>query len=235
MLWPIQIGADIGQVHDPSAVCVSEAVSRPTGRYRYREPKLGYFNKQGEYVANDYGADEIYKTQWYIRFIQRLPLGLGYPEQAIYLANLLCSPNFKGRRLQFRMDITGVGRPVFQMLQEEIVNERHIQPSEYMQLLPITLVNGDAYNTKTGSLGKGYMVSTLQAILQTGRLHGPDTREMRATLDEMKVFERTMSKKGNDLFGAERGMHDDLVIAAGLSCLHDPHKEKIGYSKKRVY
>lgn len=78
-------------------------------------------------------------------------------------------------------------------------------------------------------LGKLHLVSTLQALLQQGRIGLPKTDEARQLAEELMDFELRVSDNANLISGAFRtGAHDDLVVALGLSCLDDPHRRQVG-------
>lgn len=229
---PLCVGVDVGKIHDPSAVCVSEVVQKDTGKLRQREPKGAYFTKQGEYVPADLGVEKVLKSFWIVRSIRRLPLGLSYPKQAIYLAELLCNPLLANRHVRLLMDVTGVGRPVYDSLKEEILLRKEAQ---HVQLKPVSFTHGETYNKNTGSLGKAYLVSRLQSLLQNERVHGPDIPEMVVTVEELRVYEIKVSNEGRDQYGAfKTGKHDDLATSLALSCLEDPYSDRVSYSK-RVY
>src|SRR5581483_261287 len=138
-----------------SAVCVAEVIQKESGRFRYREPKGAYFNQAGDYVLMDLGADPVMQSQWIIRSIRRLPIGLSYPKQAIYLAEMLCNPLLANRQVRLLMDVTGVGRPVYDSLIEEIYLRKE---ARHLKLKPVSFTHGETYNKKTGSLGKAYLV-----------------------------------------------------------------------------
>lgn len=245
VLNPISIGIDIGQVSDPSAICVAETSQRDTGRIRYSKEQVPpRYNPRGEWLPAK-GAEPVLVTEFTIRHIQRLPLGMSYPEQATHIADILCSPLLRQRQVSVRMDVTGVGRPVYDSLLREFGIRKYglhrkdgsfQSPREMCEALffPISFVHGEVYNRRTGSLGKGYLVSVLQTLLQSGCVHAPDTPEMQATLDEMRVYEIKISQNGTDTYGAKTGKHDDLATALGLACLCDPLADKISYSE-RVY
>jgi hypothetical protein len=75
--------------------------------------------------------------------------------------------------------------------------------------------------TKVGCevrLGKAWMVSRLQALAQTGRLHLPQSAGAEAARKELLDYEIRVSDDGHDSFGAfKTGRHDDLVTAIGLA------------------
>jgi hypothetical protein len=109
--------------------------------------------------------------------------------------------------------------------------EEQVQAREFthkVSLHPTTFVHGDEYDRKSGSLGKGYLVSRLQSVLQNNCLQAPDTEEVHNLIEELKVYERRLSATGTDTYGAFRsGFHDDLATAAGLACLEDPNEYTI--------
>ena len=73
------------------------------------------------------------------------------------------------------------------------------------------------------SLGKAFMVSRLQALLGSGRLHLPRTAETGALTRELLNYEIRVDGDGNERTGAFKvGTHDDLVTALGLAVQVDP-------------
>jgi len=252
---PCNIGIDVGQIHDPTAICVTEVSQVDTGRVRYTgEQTIGYCDEYGAWHPPT-GQEPVMRSEYTVRFIRRLPLNTSYPEVATYLADMLDNPLFANRNIKMLMDVTGVGRPVYDNLKKEIslrrnnsgyeiqfargINYIEIGPTwktgDYtLQLKPISFTYGETYNRSKGTLGKAFLVSRFQSILQEKRFHGPDTKEMKATLDELMVYEIKVSDEGKDTYGAKTGKHDDLATAACLACLEDPYNEKVRYSE-RVY
>src|SRR5436190_2095429 len=63
----------------------------------------------------------------------------------------------------------------------------------------------------------------LPALLQTGRLHLPRTREAEQTGKELLNYEIRVDQDANDNYGAFKvGSHDDLVTALGLATQVEP-------------
>jgi hypothetical protein len=227
------MGVDIGQIHDPTAVCVTEAVQVHTGKYRHiSDPTPAYYDEKTMQFVPPHDADAQMKTHYYVRHIQRLPLGTSYPDIADYLTNMLCNPMFSQRNVRVLLDSTGVGRPVYDDLRKEIDLRREVR---HIQLKPITFSHGEKYNRSTGVLAKAFLVSRLQSLLQGHRVHAPDTAEMKATIEELRVYEIKVDESGKDTYGASIGKHDDLATSLGLGCLEDPWGEMVTYSGKRVY
>lgn len=78
------------------------------------------------------------------------------------------------------------------------------------------------------SLGKSHMVSRLQVLLGTGRLHLPRTREAAALTEELLDYEIRVDENANDKYGAFKvGTHDDLVTALGLAVQVDLPVRKV--------
>jgi hypothetical protein len=105
---------------------------------------------------------------------------------------------------------------------------------QHIRMCPCTFVHGGSYNRGTGVLGKAYLVSRLQAVLQSGLLDAPPSEEMQATLDELRVYQVKISNEGKDTYGAITGAHDDLATALGLSVLEDPFAQSATYSRRVI-
>jgi len=248
-LLPINIGVDVGQIRDNTAICVTEVSQVDTGRVRYTGPQtIGYVDEYGAWHPPT-GQEPVMRSEYTVRQIRRLPLNTSYPDVAEHLADMLGKDVFKNRKVRLFIDVTGVGRPVYDALKLEMllrlnnaeikyqlnggiefkISERHV-----LQLKPISFVHGEIYNRSKGTLGKAFLVSRLQTLFQWRRFHAPDTKEVKAMIEELLVYEIKVDDKGKDTYGAKIGKHDDLATAAGLSCLEDPYNEKVRYSE-RVY
>jgi hypothetical protein len=78
-------------------------------------------------------------------------------------------------------------------------------------------------------VGKAYLVSQLQALLQQGKVKLPDTAEARELAKELLDYEIGVSESANVTAGAfKTGRHDDLVTALGLAVLRDPRAQRAG-------
>src|SRR5579859_1620484 len=230
-LNPICIGVDVGQIHDPTAIAIAEVTQVHTGKYQYgREQTLGHHDHFGQWIPPT-GIEPVMRSEYTIRHIRRLPLGTSYPDVALHIAEMLCSQLLANRKVRVLIDVTGVGRPVY----DDLKKETRLRPeAQHVILKPISFSHGEKYNPSTGILGKAYLVSRLQSLLHGKRVHGPDTSEMKATLEELRVYEIKVDDAGKDTYGASIGKHDDLATALGLSCLEDPWSDRVAYSN-RVY
>jgi hypothetical protein len=88
------------------------------------------------------------------------------------------------------------------------------------------------------SLGKAYLVSRMQALIQTRRIELPRTREAEELAEELLDYEIRVDEDANDKYGAFKvGTHDDLVTALGLAMLKDPRERRWvrAYSTKEPF
>jgi len=186
----ITIGVDIGQKRDPTAICVAEREDREIE-----------------------GKQQVH---FLIRHLERLPLGTPYPRVAERVARITDRVRARaGERPTVLVDATGVGQPIVDILREEIPTGR---------VVGVYFTYGDR-RTETGkgrqrqvSLGKAFLVSRLQALLQCFRLHLPRTREAVVLTEELLNYELRVDENANDRYGAFKvGTHDDLVTALGLA------------------
>jgi hypothetical protein len=203
----VTIGIDIGQKRDPTAVCVAEVLEQiqtPDPLQPWDEP--------------------VTMTLYVVRFLERLPLGMPYPRIADRLAQIAEGVRFKMPDAVIRLyaDQTGVGAPVVDQLREKITHP----------LIGVTLAAGERL-TISGSearLGKAYLVSRLQVLLQNGQIRLPKTAEAEQLARELLDFELKVGQDGQDRYGAFRvGSHDDMVIALGLATLYDPTSLRVEY------
>ena len=203
----VLIGVDVGQKVDPTAVAVVEHQWRGE---RKRE-----------------GFDDHYV----VRHLERLPLMTPYPKVAERLGEIVGS--VKSRRYQVRVpiaagyheikeyaaavvlyvDATGVGQPVVDLL-----------AASGARPIACYFTHGDRRlrESQQVSIGKAWLVSRLQALLQTDRIHLPETAEARVLAKELLDYEIKVDQDANDKYGAFKvGTHDDLVTALGLATQED--------------
>ncbi len=151
-------------------------------------------------------------THHLARHLERLPLGTPYPEVAQRVATVVAGAAARGGgRPRLYVDATGLGTPVVDVLRAGGVAA---------DLIPVYFTHGDRRTEERGEvrLGKAWLVSQLQALLQTGRLHLPRTTEAEALARELLDYEIRVTENANDTYGAfKTGTHDDLVTALGLA------------------
>lgn len=154
-------------------------------------------------------------TRYVTQHLERVPLGTSYPDIAAHCVKVLAAIQTLlntqsasriaalaeqvkatgqqvsyGRsgipRVEIRVfvDVTGVGRPVFDMIERVVQTDPRIRS---LDLRPITFAHGETYNAKTGRMGKAYMVSRLQTLLQSRLVQLPPRHpEAQAMARELK-------------------------------------------------
>ncbi len=211
-MGPVMVGIDIGQKHDPTALAVVEVVQ---------------------------GAPAAFA----VRHLERLPLGLSYPDVATRLGQVVGNLHARARadylartpapywpgevwadqaQVAVYVDATGVGQPVVDLLARQGV-----------AVTACYFTYGDRYSAEVGriSIGKAWLVSRLQVLLQEGRLHLPARlAEAAALTQELLDYEMRVDQDANEKYGAFRtGAHDDLVTAVGLAVQQTPLVPSILY------
>jgi hypothetical protein len=155
-------------------------------------------------------------THFLIRHLDRLPLGTPYPAVVERIAGVAREVLRRSRaQPTVYVDATGVGQPVVDLLHEAQV------PGH---LLAVYFTHGDrrTANHREVKLGKAFLVSRLQALLQTRRVHLPRTAEAEVLARELLDYEIRVDEQANDRYGAFKvGTHDDLVTALGLAVQDD--------------
>lgn len=147
-----------------------------------------------------------------IRHLERLPLGTPYPAVVSRIQAVVQGVRTQGAVAStLYVDATGVGQPVVDLLAHVGVRVRAV----YFTHGDRRTVSEDG---STISLGKAWLVSRLQALLQTGRILLPETAEARQLARELIEYEIRVDEDANDKYGAFRvGTHDDMVTALGLA------------------
>lgn len=151
------------------------------------------------------------------RHIARLPLGTPYPQVAERVAQVAAGIVAQvNQHAKCYIDATGLGTPVLDVLKQARVKA---------ELIGVYFTHGDRRTVVDGEirLGKAWLVSRLQALLQGGQIHLPQTDESAALAKELLDYEIHVDEQANDRYGAfKTGAHDDLVTALGLAVQADP-------------
>lgn len=212
-----QLGIDIGQQQDYTAVIVTELQLR-------------------DYVMLHNGETDGGVIHFLVRHIERMALRTPYPAiidriAVIYRETqartiqhfnttdpaLLAYYRQQKPNLHFEcyIDGTGVGRPVFDAL-----------AGEGLDINAVILTGGgkEIWQGSAVRLAKEILVSRMQMALQSHVVHFPSTPAATAQLsqavaDELLNFEIRITEAGSVKSGVfKTGLHDDLSIALGLAC-----------------
>lgn len=198
----VALGVDLGQSKDPTSIAVVEQIKPVLPDH------LQDFMRPDQVAAL---RREMPKPEYNLRLLEQAPLGEPYPAQAQRLNRILARQQIAEHQPFVWMDYTGVGRAVFDIFKEQRVP----------RLKPVTIIfNGQEGPNGNGghSVPKLDLVSRLQALMHTGRLHMPDTLPLAKTFrHELLDFRVSYTAVGNATFGAREGAHDDLILAVALA------------------
>ena len=191
----VQVGIDLGQRHDPTAICVCEVERR-------------------DYALNERGRPTGGEYHYVARYLERLSLGTPYPDVVDRLTGIYHKLTTSKHNVRIWMDATGLGQPVVDLARKA-----------GLPVTPVYLTGTDKAVEEGMELrlGKSLLVSRLQILLQAEQIHLPKTPESEALIQELLNYEIRVTDSANATFGAfKTGTHDDLATALGLACWQEP-------------
>lgn len=191
------VGVDLGQSHDPTAVSVIEA------KFASIRPTLTAWH-----VPKAKAALKEYQPAFHVLHLERLPLGMAYPDQVLYVAGVVARPPLE--KPMTLIDFSGVGRPVYDLFSK----------ARIPNLSGIAITGGREIKRKPygWSVPKQILVSKVQALLHTKQLQIEEKlKDATALTRELQDFRVTYTSAGNAIFNARVGAHDDLVLAVCLA------------------
>ena len=199
------LGLDVGKVNDPAAVCVLER------RHRY-------FAGPYDPVDPTAHAPEV---RYSVRHLERLPLGTSYPAVADRIGAIAAKLRQRPagiagsvRLSDVIVDVTGVGRPVLDLLQQRALGAT---------LTGVNFTGGQrASSSESGvwNVPKADLVSNLVVMFQAGELLIAEALpEAPVLVRELVNFRRFVSDSGRASYGNDgtEAKHDDYVSAAALA------------------
>jgi hypothetical protein len=138
--------------------------------------------------------------------LERVPLGTPYPGIVAHVGRLLGK---LPAGTELVIDITGVGKPVFEMF-------------TYAGISPCgVFITAGMAETRDGAIcgvPKLTLVSRLQALLHEGRLKIlRELAEAETLVRELQDFRVEFTATGHLTFNARSGKHDDLVLALAIA------------------
>jgi hypothetical protein len=182
------IGLDVGPAQEFTAIAVLEKTRRFHSAYPDRDV-----------------------SHYAVRHLQRFPPGTAYGEIAAVLAKQSCATPLSSSSLA--VDITGVGRPVLDLLRKSDIRAT---------IQPVTVSGG--HEASRDNLGgwlvpRKELVSAMQVLLQERRLKVAQSLPEAATLtQELRNFKAKPSTAPLDSFLAWReNPHDDLVLDMAIA------------------
>jgi hypothetical protein len=181
------LSADLGQSTDPTALCVIEHC------HAFREWARG-------------GRDQ-FEDSFAVRHLERLRLGMPYPEQVAEIARLAARSPLAGCEVIF--DQTGVGAAVC-----DIADDAGLRPTRVV----ITAGSEQTWTNGAWHVPKATLISILDARLHLGELRfAKELLEAGAMREELKDFKRKVSASGRFQYEARATRHDDLVLAVAIA------------------
>jgi hypothetical protein len=196
------LGVDLGQSTDPTALCALNHRIVPVDDWTQDDKAQCWRQAKTEHFD--------------VRHLQRLPLGMPYPEQVQHVANVLSRPPLVGARLV--IDETGVGRAV-----ADIFDQAGLKPDRVTITAGLEITQHGAHSWH---VSKTQLISALDARLHTGELRiAAELNEAGALQEELLDFRRKVSEAGRSTWSARVGAHDDLVLSVAIAlwrALHGP-------------
>jgi hypothetical protein len=194
------VGCDLGQSSDPTALCVLE----------WRKGVLSMNSEWERHTRLDLLPEKL-AERLAVRHIERLRLGVSYPEVVQEVKQRLARSPLDAPSTKLIIDETGVGRAV-----GDIFVQQQMRPER------VTITAGSEETTAPGfnrwSVAKTILISRLDAALHTGLLRiAKELREAGPLKEELANFQRSVSAAGRQSYSARVGMHDDLVLATALA------------------
>jgi hypothetical protein len=183
------VSVDLGQSHDYTAICAIHHTVVPS--------------KEWKFERNAHRQQKIERFD--VLHLERLPLGMPYPEQVQHVKRLLDREPLKGAKLV--LDETGVGRPV-----ADIFNTAGLRPTRVAigSGLEVTRRDGDSF-----TVPKRHLISGLEAKMHTQEFKIAPSISA-ALVEELKDFQRKVSESGRATYDARSGAHDDLILACAI-------------------
>jgi hypothetical protein len=189
------VGADLGQSTDPTAISVMNHRVLPLDGWDLNDKTQTRKQKR--------------TTHFDVRHLERLPLGMSYPQQIQRVTNLLARPPLNVLKPRLVFDETGVGRPVGDMF-----DVAGLWPSR----ITITAGLEATQHGKSWHVPKGLLISNLEAHSHSGELRiAAAANDAAALKEELKDFKRKISEAGRTTYAARVGAHDDLVLSVAIT------------------
>lgn len=196
------VGLDLGQANDYTALIFLE-------RTQNIITDMVPDDTDGVFINTFKKKRTVEDANYFGRHIERFKLGTPYPVVVERVKKLVEQPEVGGRYMLV-VDQTGVGRPVFEML-----------TGAGLTAMGVTITGGDSVTYKNRTevrVAKRLLVSTLQAVKQTGRVtFGAKVQLVDILQQEMGTFGVKINDNANDLYAAREGAHDDLILSLALA------------------
>jgi len=203
------VGLDIGQSQDHTALTAVESAEIEGGGTERVELWGDLYTDVPQDAMQAYA----------LRHVQRFELGTPYPKVAEAVAQLMSTDPLQGDATLV-VDATGVGRPVVEMLEEKDLTPQSIW-----------ITGGDSVSRdgREYRVPKRELASTIQALLQSGRLKFAEDLPLRDVLtEELRKFRAKINiDTGEASFEHWRERDtDDVVLALACALWHAENRSE---------
>ena len=149
--------------------------------------------------------------EYHLRHIERSERGTPYPKIVERLKELIYSKQLIGKQKAVVIDVTGVGMPVWDMIQAAGLKRQ-------INGIQITGGNNVTWNDNIYNVPKRDLISALQVAFQNGALKiAQGLPEAETLVRELTNFKVKININGHDQYEAWReGIHDDIVLSAAM-------------------
>jgi hypothetical protein len=143
-----------------------------------------------------------------VRHLERLPLGMAYPDQIAHVAQLLTKPPLNIAK--FALDYTGCGRPVADMFYHAGLRPKNILQTGGNEVT--------RHGADTWHVPKAHLCAILESKFHSKELRiAPELPEAPVLKEELRDFNRKVSQTGHVTYNAKVGKHDDYISAIYLA------------------
>jgi hypothetical protein len=204
------LGLDLGQVHDYSALTLTEQImpeklAKNASDWRPMPMVTPIATKPEKPVEKSLPTYDLHNLKRW----RHTP----YPDIVDNVVSIMQEEALAGQ-CELVVDGTGVGRPVVDLLRQRGIK---------MLAATITAGNKVSYDAGFTRIPKIELVGIMQVLLQTQRINfASQVPEVQTLVAELKNFKVAFTNAANTTFGAgaapdwRDGAHDDLVLALAL-------------------
>jgi hypothetical protein len=198
------VGCDLGQQSDPTALSVVEKI----------DGVLDFNTAEERHTCTGRVPQRDAPPRLDVRYLQRLPLKLSYPEQVASVRALMARAPLCGvngvPEAKLIVDATGVGKPVAELFDRAGL--------KCEKVLITSSEDRESWSHGVWHVAKSLLVSTLDALLHNGQLRfAAQLADAPQLAAELKDFRRYVSASGRSSWEARSGQHDDLVLSVALA------------------
>ena len=183
------ISADLGQANDYTAISVIERIIKGPGVL---------------------GPDRRGERLFHLRHIERPERGTSYPDIVDRLVELYRSPQMSKTEKAVVIDLTGLGRPVYDMMR---------RAGFVSSMNAVSITGGTEVNFSDGhfNVPKRDLITNLQILLQNESLKiAKGLKEANTLIEELSNFQTKISDTGRDTYNGRSGVHDDIVLSVAI-------------------